>query len=172
MSSRRTADTRIADAPLTAIVYDNLDALDRLMRHDGWNADRDPATDADEFPPHVTPLMLAAQCGQRATIEYLLARGHRVDRPHPPRCGCPERCADGPADPVADGRERLDAYRAICNPTYVCYTEAADPILACFRLHRELLECGDVDQFYKSEYDALAQQVRMTRRPYGPYARA
>lgn len=117
--------------------------------------------DSEEFPSFMTPLLLAAQCGRYETVEYLLNHGHKLDIPHPPRCKCEERCMTEiiGTNMITDGCKRLNAYRAMSDPTYLCCTSASDPILACFLLHDELLECGSVDQVYKTVYIALAQQV-------------
>lgn len=43
-----------------------------------------------EFPAHLTPLMLAAQCGYLKIIRLLLKRGHTIQIPHQPQCLCKE----------------------------------------------------------------------------------
>lgn len=43
-----------------------------------------------EFPAHLTPLMLAAQCGYLKIIRLLLKRGHTIQIPHEPQCLCKE----------------------------------------------------------------------------------
>lgn len=44
-----------------------------------------------EFPRHLTPLVLAAQCGHINVIGLLLSRGHTlIETPHEPRCSCKE----------------------------------------------------------------------------------
>lgn len=45
---------------------------------------------SNEFPPHLTPLMLAAQCGHFRIISLLLKRGHEITIPHKPQCTCLE----------------------------------------------------------------------------------
>lgn len=167
---------------LFAIAHDNLELLERLLQYqenvavrgaaqnaDGYYQPFDTdvvSDDSDEFPSWMTPLQLAAQCGRYETVQYLLDRGHQLDRPHTPWCRCVERCTNATVmatlDVVADGCRRMNEYKAISNPTYVCCTSPADPILECFRLHKELLECGNVDQVYKTAYAAMAQQVHCT----------
>jgi len=172
-----TTDIQIGDSALFAITHDNIRLLDRLLEHEEKNGDNGTATkgavdvgtadDSYEFPQFMTPLMLAAQCGRYEMVEYLLGRGHKLNRPHPPRCTCEERCSAAAMrdrDAVADGCERLNVYRAISDPTYVCCTSAADPILVCFKLHNELLECGSIDQMYMTKYMSMAQQVTSLKR--------
>lgn len=162
---------------LFAIAHDNLKLTNRLLDYaekesglkgginvilDSSNGDGDD--DSDEFPAYITPLMLAAQCGRYDTVEYLLSRGYTVQKPHPPRCNCDELCSakamiNRLPDVVSEECERLNAYRAISDPTYVCCTSPNDPILTCFLLHDELLECGYVNKVYSTVYSTIAQKV-------------
>lgn len=48
-------------------------------------------TQSSDFPDHITPLILAAQCGHYEIIEMLMERGHRISKPHRPDCVC-EKC--------------------------------------------------------------------------------
>lgn len=43
-----------------------------------------------EFPAHLTPLVLAAQCGHFKIIRLLLKQGHTIQIPHEPKCLCKE----------------------------------------------------------------------------------
>uniref|UniRef100_A0A2S2QFU4 Short transient receptor potential channel 3 n=1 Tax=Sipha flava TaxID=143950 RepID=A0A2S2QFU4_9HEMI len=104
------------------------------------------------------PLLLAALCGRYETVDFLLNRGHKLQRPHPPKCMCDECLAMD--NVVAAGTEKLNTYRALSSPTYLCRTSATDPILACFRLHDELLERGAYEQVYETAYTSLALQVK------------
>ncbi|XP_027845302.2 short transient receptor potential channel 6-like [Aphis gossypii] len=181
----RQKDVKIGDSILLAITYDNLRLLDRLLEFEetngrgknwgkgsGWkrtasdtdgNDATDDENDSEEFPRFMTPLLLATQCGLYETVEYLLNRGHTLDRPHPPRCTCDERCAAAAmrGEVVTDGCERLNAYWAISNPTFICTTNtSADPVLRCFQLHDELLQCGSEEQVYKAAYTSMAEQVK------------
>lgn len=156
---------------LFAIAQDNLKLLDRLLKYTETHGDKMAINvigteddDSDEFPPSMTALMLAAQCGRYELVEYLLSHGHKIERPHPPRCTCEEKCSAAARqlvdrDVVADGCQQLNAYRAISDPTYVCCTSADDPILVCFKLYDELLKCGYDEQVYKTVYASMAQQV-------------
>jgi len=180
-----TTDIKIGDMMLLAITYDNLKMLDRLLEFDeannkignrgrgnGWNRIRSndnfggnyPENDieSEEFPRFMTPLMLATQCGLYEMVEYLVNRGHKLDRPHPPRCTCGDRCvaAATRGDVVADSCERLNGYWAISNPTFMCTTSSSsDPVLECFRLHEELLRCGSTEQVHNATYTYMASQV-------------
>ncbi|XP_025208592.1 short transient receptor potential channel 6-like [Melanaphis sacchari] len=180
-------DVKIGDTTLLAITYDNLKLLDRLLEFEetngrgkksrgkvsgGWkriasgtggNDAADDDDDSEEFPRFMTPLLLATQCGLYETVEYLLNRGHTLDRPHTPRCTCDERCAAAAVrgEVVTDGCERLNAYWAISNPTFICTTSTrSDPVLRCFQLHDELLQCGSEEQVYKAAYTSMAEQVK------------
>lgn len=55
--------------------------------------------------------------------------------------------------------QRLSAFRALSNPSYVMLT-AADPILAAFRLSERLRQHGDADGALRAEYDALDTMCR------------
>ncbi|XP_026819893.1 short transient receptor potential channel 4-like [Rhopalosiphum maidis] len=136
----------------------------RVRSDDGVNAaDPEDDDDSEEFPRFMTPLMLAAQCGLYETVEYLVNRGHKLDRPHPPRCTCSDRCmvSASRADAVADSCKRLNGYWAISNPTFICTTSSSsDPVLECFRLHEELLRCGSAEQVHNATYTYMAAQVR------------
>jgi len=171
---------------LLAITYDNLKLLDRLLefeetngkakihgRGSGWKimesntyraSDDNDDNDSEEFPRFMTPLLLATQCGLYEIVEYLLNRGHTLERPHPPRCTCDERCAAlaKRGEVVTDGCERLNAYWAISNPTFICTTStSADPVLRCFQLRDELMRCGSEEQVYKATYTSMAEQVSL-----------
>ncbi|XP_008183081.1 short transient receptor potential channel 6-like [Acyrthosiphon pisum] len=171
---------------LLAITYDNLKMLERMLEFDeannksgnrgrgnGWNRIRsnddvkghypEIYIDSEEFPRFMTPLMLATQCSLYETVEYLVNRGHKLDRPHPPRCTCSDQCvaAATRGDVVADSSERLNGYWSISDPTFMCTTSSSsDPVLECFRLYEELLQCGSTEQVHKTTYTQMATQVR------------
>lgn len=172
-------------AVLYAVWNDNLRLLDRLLdltgiditleisddnfigtgmgEYDGGSGDDVDgfANDTGNFSPFMTPLLLASHCGRYDTVKYLLNRGHKLVKPHPPRCLCKKRCVAAleRGEVVADGCKRLNVYQAISSPTFVCCTSPDDPILASFRLYKELMECGGVDRVYNDAYVGLANRV-------------
>jgi hypothetical protein len=48
--------------------------------------------ESSDYPPDVSPIILAARCNQFEILQLLLARGARIERPHHLGCGC-RRCA-------------------------------------------------------------------------------
>lgn len=162
-------DTQIGDSKLFAIAHDNLSMLKHLIEFENEAIAKKNYTegtvlktfeDSEEYPNFITPLILAAQCGRYEMIEYLLSRGDKIEKPHPSKCMC-SNCRQAKLnsmDVVTVGCERLNVYAAISNPAYLCCT-SSDPILKCFQLHHELLECGEVDQVYKNVYSEMAYKV-------------
>lgn len=155
---------------LFAIAHDNFEMVKRLIEYQAEAAaanlieiDVGNSEESDEFLPTVTPLMLASQCGRYEMVRYLLDLGHTMQRPHPPWCRRLEQCDHSETvDVVAEGCARMNAYKAVSNPTYVCCTSPEDPVLECFRLYRELVKCGDYDRVYQVAYATMARQVRRT----------
>lgn len=116
-------------------------------------------THSSEFADHITPLILACQCGHYEIIELLIERGHRIDKPHPPDCACGEckaKFADD--DSLHSESLRLDLYRAVCNPAYISHS-SIDPILSAFLLSQELTKCSKVSPEFRTAYEELAQEI-------------
>lgn len=116
-------------------------------------------THSSEFPDHITPMILACQCGHYEIIELLIERGHRITKPHPPDCICSECKARLLDDDLLHAEtHRLNVYRAICNPAYISHS-TLDPILTAFRLSRELQNCSRFSPEFRVAYSELAQEI-------------
>ncbi|XP_017774988.1 PREDICTED: short transient receptor potential channel 4-like [Nicrophorus vespilloides] len=116
-------------------------------------------THSSDFPDHVTPLILAAQCGHFEIIELLIERGHKIAKPHPPDCKCGECMMHLQHDDLLHGETlRLNLYRAITNPAYICHS-THDPILTSFELSRELTQCSFMVPEFRVAYQELAQEI-------------
>ncbi|GBP12137.1 Short transient receptor potential channel 6 [Eumeta japonica] len=116
------------------------------------------ATHSTEFPEHVTPLILAAQCRNYEAVGLLVARGHAIDRPHPPHCACDDCKSLAHDDPLNASSARLSVYRAISSPAYLVHMES-DPILAAFRLSAELNANATAYRHFSAAYLALKAEV-------------
>ncbi|XP_022919026.1 short transient receptor potential channel 4-like [Onthophagus taurus] len=116
-------------------------------------------TNSSDFPEYVTPLILAAQCGHFEIIELLIERGHKIVKPHPPDCQCHECRAQYLADDLLHGETlRLNLYRAVSNPSYICHS-TYDPILTAFQLSKELMDSAYVVPQLKTAYQELANEI-------------
>lgn len=117
------------------------------------------ATHSSDFPDHITPLILASQCGHYEIIEMLTERGHRISKPHSPSCRCQECKAGLDHDDLLHSESlRLNLYRAVCNPAYICHT-TFDPILEAFQLSKELKESSSLVPEFRAAYMQLSEEV-------------
>ncbi|XP_015588329.1 short transient receptor potential channel 4 [Cephus cinctus] len=118
------------------------------------------ATHSSEFADDATPLSVAAQYGHYEMITLLLDRGHKIVKPHPPSCFCAEVCKPQreSEDPLTLDRMRLELYRAIANPAYICQ-DSYDPILVAFELSRELRLAGLYEHEFYDAYKTLSEDV-------------
>lgn len=88
---RQAGDVSLSNCALHAVRENQpsilLLLLDRLKN-------TDPALEFEgcpgrgHFPDYMTPLILAAQCGNYEITGLLLQRGHRIEHPHHPTCYC------------------------------------------------------------------------------------
>lgn len=116
-------------------------------------------THSSDFPDHVTPLILAAQCGHYEIIEMLINRGHVIVKPHHPSCRCGDCRARLENDDLLHAETlRLNLYRAVCNPAYICHS-TNDPILVAFFLSKELNECANCIPEFRAAYKLLASEI-------------
>ncbi|KAB0797819.1 hypothetical protein PPYR_08812 [Photinus pyralis] len=118
-------------------------------------------THSSDFPDHVTPLILACQCGHYEIIKLLVNRGHQISKPHSPDCLCGECKMRYESDDLLHAETyRLNLYRAVTNPAYICHS-SADPILTAFQLSYELRRCAKLVIEFRAAYDELAEDVSM-----------
>lgn len=116
-------------------------------------------THSSNFPDHVTPLILAAQCGHYEIIQMLIHRGHTIAKPHSPRCRCTDCKMRLEHDDLLHAETyRLNLYRAVTNPAYICHS-TDDPILVAFFLSKELKECAFLVPEFRAAYQQLAEEV-------------
>lgn len=116
-------------------------------------------THSSDFPDYVTPLILAAQCGHYEIIKMLIERGHTISKPHPPTCRCSDCTVQLEHDDLLHAESlKLNLYRAVCNPAYICYS-THDPILAAFHLSQELKECSFLVPEFRLVYTELAAEI-------------
>lgn len=116
-------------------------------------------THSSDFPDYVTPLILAAQCGHYEIIKMLIERGHTISKPHPPTCRCADCTVQLEHDDLLHAESlKLNLYRAVCNPAYICYS-THDPILAAFHLSQELKECSFFVPEFRLVYAELAAEI-------------
>ncbi|XP_050302475.1 short transient receptor potential channel 5-like [Anthonomus grandis grandis] len=116
-------------------------------------------THSTDFPDYVTPLILAAQCGHYEIIELLIQRGHTISKPHPPSCRCADCRVHLERDDLLHAESlRLNLYRAVCNPAYICHS-THDPILVAFHLSQELKECSSLVSEFRAAYHELSTEI-------------
>jgi transient receptor potential cation channel subfamily C protein 4 len=90
-----------------------------------------------DYPPDVSPVMLAAHCNQFEILQLLLSRGARIVRPHSMTCCCRRCRRETSADSLRHSLLRIHTYRALSSPAWISLT-SADPVLTAFRLSWEL----------------------------------
>ncbi|CAG9858727.1 unnamed protein product [Phyllotreta striolata] len=118
-------------------------------------------THSSDFPDYVTPLILAAQCGHYEIIKMLIERGHTISKPHAPACRCSECKMHLENDDTLHSESlKLNLYRAVANPAYLCYS-TYDPILAAFQLSKELTDSSFLIPEFRVAYKELAAEVSM-----------
>nr|XP_022919022.1 short transient receptor potential channel 4-like [Onthophagus taurus] len=116
-------------------------------------------TNSSDFPDYVTPMILAAQCGHFEIIELLIERGHKLIKPHLPNCRCIDCVQIYELSDLLHGETlRLNLYRAVTNPAYICHS-THDPILTAFELSKELKSCATMVAEFKAAYIDLSEEI-------------
>ncbi|XP_013380847.2 short transient receptor potential channel 5 [Lingula anatina] len=154
-------DVIVGDCVLHAIQSGHAGILTLLLDKQSQSFEsekRNVALHSPDFPPDITPLMLAAHLGNYELIQLLLERGYTLPPPHQPSCPCKECKRQTKWEYVNSTRVRYNIYKALASPNYICQS-SADPVLTAFSLSFDLYQCANNDRSFKKEYIALADQV-------------
>ncbi|XP_054713562.1 short transient receptor potential channel 3-like [Uloborus diversus] len=147
----RRPDLEVRDAALYAITTGNIDLTTIILDYIKSSSPENEmlgCQDSPNYSPDITPLILAAQCGDYKIVRLLLERNHVIEKPHLPSCLCPTCKIMIEQMGSALSRMRLNAYKAISNPAYICQI-SDDPIYYGFGLDRELKQCGLLDKEFR-----------------------
>ncbi|XP_059156506.1 short transient receptor potential channel 7-like [Physella acuta] len=110
-----------------------------------------------QFPPDITPLILAAHYNNHEIIQMFLSRNHTIEKPHPISCKCQDCVTKQNYDSLKRSRSRLNAYRALASPAYMALS-SPDPIMTTFELRQEMMKLAEVEKEFKSEYLNMVEQ--------------
>jgi len=90
-------------------------------------------------------------------VMALLLKHEKIERPHRCHCLCEDCHTQANDDELKFARSRLNAYRALASEAYLSLS-TDDPILASFRLRRELLQIAKEEKYYTaSRYSYLSR---------------
>ncbi|CAG2234853.1 Transient receptor potential-gamma protein [Mytilus edulis] len=95
-----------------------------------------------QFPPDITPLILAASYNNHEIVQMFLSRNHRIEKPHPIYCKCTDCVIKQNYDSLKRSRSRLNAYRALSSPAYMALS-SPDPIMTTFELRQEMMKLAE-----------------------------
>ena len=129
----------------------------------------------EEYGFSMTPIVLAAQKGNYKFVKELLHRGHRISKPHLKSCeiaNCQHMECMNKEWRLENALMRLNTYKALASPVYLCLSylippkgapgslvvEEHDPIYRAIILKKELEEVGQDDYEYKAEYMQLSNE--------------
>ncbi|CAG5119741.1 unnamed protein product, partial [Candidula unifasciata] len=101
-----------------------------------------------QFPPDITPLILAAHYNNHEIIQMFLSRNHTIEKPHPISCKCQDCVTKQNYDSLKRSRSRLNAYRALASPAYMALS-SPDPIMTTFELRQEMMKLAEVEKEFK-----------------------
>ncbi|XP_033739855.1 short transient receptor potential channel 3-like [Pecten maximus] len=110
-----------------------------------------------QFPPDITPIILASHYNNHEIVQMFLSRNHRIERPHAISCRCSDCISKQNYDSLKRSRSRLNAYRALASPAYMALS-SADPIMTTFELRQEMMHLAEVEKEFMAEYLGLVEQ--------------
>lgn len=168
----KSDSAKIREALLLAIFLGHSHIAESILKHPKYkilnekkflNGDSDsfwqtPGSDDAQFPPDITPLMLAAQFNRTEIVQMLLVRGDRIVKPHDFDCKCNECHNRFKFDSLRHAQSRLNSYRGMASESYISLV-SIDPILTSFLLGQELRTLAMKEKFFKNEYLNLANNL-------------
>lgn len=101
-----------------------------------------------QFPPDISPLILAAHKNDPEIIQIFLSRGHTIDRPHAIQCKCDDCIVKQNTDSLKRSRSRLNAYKALASPAYLALS-TIDPFTGTFELRQEMMKVAQVEKEFR-----------------------
>ncbi|VDD91060.1 unnamed protein product [Enterobius vermicularis] len=153
------------DAILYAIGEENVEAVEIILEHLEKIEKFNPETQGVEinehsaFTPDITPIILAAHKDNYECIKLFLDKKATIPHPHDVRCSCKECVHAKSEDSLRLSRSRINAYRALASPSWICLS-TKDPILYAFELSYELRRLSYIENEFKSEYQELSQRCQ------------
>ena len=107
-----------------------------------------PSSDDAQFPPDITPLILASQYNRTEIVQILLLKGNRIIKPHDYHCKCTECLNRFKFDSLRHAQSRLNAYRGLASESYISLA-SMDPIITTFELGYELRILSTKEKYFK-----------------------
>ncbi|XP_078594393.1 short transient receptor potential channel 5-like [Branchiostoma floridae x Branchiostoma japonicum] len=140
----------IGDALLYAVDRQDVDAVRillqrEIMRGPTYGVDLEDGSSA--FPSYMTPVMLAAKKNNYDILEMLLQAGFPTPAPDDYKW----------TTDISESIAWLDAYRAVCSPSYILLT-SPDPFRTAFRTSKALRDVLWKREQYRPELEQLADQ--------------
>ena len=117
-----------------------------------------------QFPPDITPLILAAHYNNHEIIQMFLSRNHTIERPHAISCQCTDCQTKQNYDSLKRSRSRLNAYRALASPAYMALS-SPDPIMTTFELRQEMKKLAQVEKEFKVSVSAYITTLLLSTLP-------
>ncbi|XP_037071610.1 short transient receptor potential channel 4-like [Pollicipes pollicipes] len=127
---------------------------------------------SSRFTPDMTPLILAAQADHYDMVRFLMARGHKIVKPHPPDCFCPLECASRlSGEDLVKSYHRVQTYQAMASPSYIVQS-SPDPIYTCFALHSELGRNIHMEREFRTLYEEIQEKTSQFALEFLNYCRS
>ena len=166
----KSDNAKIKEGLLLAIYLGHLQIAELILKHPKYRVFSDkklgngntdsfwqtPSSDDAQFPPDITPLILASQYNRTEIVQILLMQGDRIAKPHDFDCKCLECHNRFKFDSLRHAQSRLNSYRGLASESYISLA-SYDPIMTAFELGHELRLLATKEKFFKTEYLNLAE---------------